>query len=141
MKLTIQYHSGNPDICRIPELKIRHLPECEGGGWWMPRRQAEDILSFSTVGTELTEEMEQAGFDAIEEYDTMKAAGVLPRPSLISHIWHRMVGAVTVQACTVCGNEERGQGGYLTCECPLQSDFGTHDCGEDVCVCADGGEA
>jgi hypothetical protein len=22
------------------------------------------------------------------------------------------------ESCPVCGNEERGQGGYLTCECP-----------------------
>lgn len=23
--------------------------------------------------------------------------------------------------CPVCGNEERGQGGYLSCECPAQA--------------------
>lgn len=34
--------------------------------------------------------------------------------------------------CPVCGNEERDQGGYLSCECPAP-----HDCGEDTCVCAE----
>lgn len=41
MKLTVQYHAGNPNMCRIPELKLRTLPECEGGGWYLPREQAE----------------------------------------------------------------------------------------------------
>lgn len=45
MKLTIQYHLGNPNMCRIPELTIRPMAECEGGGWWMPREQAERIVS------------------------------------------------------------------------------------------------
>lgn len=44
MKLTIQYHAGNPGLCRIPELKIGIMPECEGGGWHMPREQAELIV-------------------------------------------------------------------------------------------------
>lgn len=44
MKLTVQYHAGNPNICRIPELKIRAMPECEGGGWYLPREQAEFLV-------------------------------------------------------------------------------------------------
>lgn len=44
MKLTIQYHAGNPNLCRIPELTIRQMPECEGGGWYLPREQAEAIV-------------------------------------------------------------------------------------------------
>lgn len=44
MKLTIEYHAGNPNLCRIPELRIRPLPECEGGGWTIPRDQAELIV-------------------------------------------------------------------------------------------------
>lgn len=45
MKFTIQYHAGNPQLCRIPELKIGVMPECEGGGWYMPREQAEMIAA------------------------------------------------------------------------------------------------
>lgn len=44
MNLTVRYHTGNPNLCRIPELRIRSLPECEGGGWYMPREQAELIV-------------------------------------------------------------------------------------------------
>lgn len=44
MKLTIQYHAGNPNLCRIPELKIGVMPVCEGGGWYMTREQAELIV-------------------------------------------------------------------------------------------------
>lgn len=44
MILTIQYHAGNPNLCRIPELKIRAMPECEGGGYYLLREQAEEII-------------------------------------------------------------------------------------------------
>jgi len=44
MKFTVQYHAGNPNLCRIPELNIGVMPECEGGGWYMPREQAELIV-------------------------------------------------------------------------------------------------
>jgi len=47
MKLTIQYHAGNPNMCRIPELTIRQMPECEGGGWYLPREQAELLVRAS----------------------------------------------------------------------------------------------
>ena len=50
MKLTIQCHAGNPNMCRIPELKIRAMPECEGGGWYMPREQAEAIVAAFPQG-------------------------------------------------------------------------------------------
>lgn len=42
--LTIQVHLGNPKMARIPELTIRTLPECEGGGWYMPADQAEAVV-------------------------------------------------------------------------------------------------
>lgn len=44
MKLTIEYHAGNPNLCRIPELRIKAMPECEGGGWFIPREQAEYLI-------------------------------------------------------------------------------------------------
>ncbi len=59
MKLTVEYHAGNPNICRIPELKIRAVPECEGGGWYLPREQAEmivkavNLLGVIAVGADL----------------------------------------------------------------------------------------
>jgi len=65
---------------------------------------------------ELTEQMEQAGFEALNEYAAMKANSVFPRPSLIAHLWNRMTEA---SPCRICGNEERGQGGYLSCECHI----------------------
>lgn len=43
--LTVQVHLGNPKMARILELTIRTLPECEGGGWFMPADQAEAIAS------------------------------------------------------------------------------------------------
>lgn len=43
--LTVQTHLGNSRIARIPELAIRQMPECEGGGWYMPVDQAEAIAS------------------------------------------------------------------------------------------------
>lgn len=42
---------------------------------------------------ELTEEMELAGFDAIAEYERWKAERKFPRPSLIAHLWDRMMKA------------------------------------------------
>lgn len=32
-----------------------------------------------------------------------------------AQIWEAMLSA---SPCSVCGNQERGQGGYLTCQCP-----------------------
>lgn len=43
--LTVQVHLGNPKMARIPELTIRAMPECEGGGWYMPADQAEAIAA------------------------------------------------------------------------------------------------
>lgn len=42
--LTVQVQLGNPKMARIPELVVRTLPECEGGGWYMPTDQAEAIV-------------------------------------------------------------------------------------------------
>lgn len=42
--LTIQVHLGNPRMARIPELTIRPMPECEGGGWYMPVDQAQALV-------------------------------------------------------------------------------------------------
>ena len=91
MKLTIKEHAANPRMCRIPELQIHLMPECEGGGWYMWRGQAEDLLSLSVAGTVLTEDMMSAGFEAIDEYEQFKRDCVFPRPTLIAHIWNRMI--------------------------------------------------
>jgi hypothetical protein len=56
MKLTLQHHLGNPNMCRIPELTIRQMPECEGGGWWMPREQAEQIVSDCAFAEKCSDE-------------------------------------------------------------------------------------
>jgi len=37
--------------------------------------------------------MEEAGFEAIKEYELLKARRVLPRPSLIAYIWEKMMQA------------------------------------------------
>lgn len=125
MKLTIQYHSGNPNLCRIPELDVRRMPVCEGGGWWMPRAQAERLIALSSEKTSLTEDMELAGFEAIEEYERWKTDRVFPRPSLIAHIWNRMVGDASKPHHSAPDGED------------LSHDFEDHDCGEDTCVCTD----
>lgn len=44
--LTMQVHLGNPKMARIPELTVRTMPECEGGGWYMPTDQAEAIIEI-----------------------------------------------------------------------------------------------
>jgi len=49
MKLSIKYHAGNPNICRIPEIAARPLPECEGGGFYIPRDQAEKIVAINNA--------------------------------------------------------------------------------------------
>lgn len=41
----------------------------------------------------MTEEMEKAGFDAIDEYDRWKAERKFPRPSLVAHIFQRIIAA------------------------------------------------
>lgn len=43
--LTVQVHFGNPKMARIPELTIRQMPECEGGGWYMPTDEAEAVAA------------------------------------------------------------------------------------------------
>lgn len=54
MKLSIRYHAGNPNMCRIPELQIRQMAECEGGGWWMPKEHAEWLVRISDVADRST---------------------------------------------------------------------------------------
>lgn len=49
MKLTLEYHSGNPNLCRIPELKIKTIPECEGGGYSISREQAEALYQAVNI--------------------------------------------------------------------------------------------
>lgn len=53
MKLTTLYHAGNPNLCRIPELTIRSMPECEGGGWYLPKDQAEALVQLSERAKQL----------------------------------------------------------------------------------------
>lgn len=43
--LSIQVHFGNPGIARIPELHVRTMPQCEGGGWCMPTAEAEALVA------------------------------------------------------------------------------------------------
>lgn len=42
--LTLQVHLANDRMARIPELTIRQMPECEGGGWYMPTDQAKALV-------------------------------------------------------------------------------------------------
>ena len=71
MKLTLQTHLGNPKMCRIPELDIRPMPECEGGGWWMPREQAEAIVSATAFADKCSDDgWERAGRAALKAGDS-----------------------------------------------------------------------
>ena len=93
------------------------------------RRRSRDLRSRESGVMELTGEMEQAGFAALDEYEAMKANGVFPRPSLIAHIWFRMIDA---SACGETNPHHSAPDGE-----DLSHDFEDHDCGEDTCVCAD----
>ena len=42
-KYKVQYHAGNPKICRVKGLKLRQMPECEGGGWYTDEETAKII--------------------------------------------------------------------------------------------------
>ena len=116
--LTMQVHLGNPKMARIPELTVRMMPECEGGGWYMPSDQAEAIVSAwngfldnspepkaplptwaqlvaywksrAEKPVEITDAMQDAGFAAIEEYEQWKAEGRFPRPTLTAHVFAKM---------------------------------------------------
>ena len=100
--LSVQVHLGNPNMARIPELTIRQMPVCEGGGWYMPADQAQALvevwnntLAIRANAPELTDAMIDAGFAAIEEYEGWKKARKSPRPTLVGHIWQRMNEAPT----------------------------------------------
>ena len=45
-QFTIKYHAANANIARIPELDIRPMHECEGGGYYISRQQAEYIVGM-----------------------------------------------------------------------------------------------
>lgn len=96
--LTMQVHLGNPKMARIPELVIKALPECEGGGWYMPADQAQAIMEawnslLAGRQTDPTEEMVQAAFLAMEEYEGWIAERKSPRPNLPTHIFRKMMAA------------------------------------------------
>lgn len=84
---------------------------------------------------ELTEKMEQAGFDALDEYAGMKATGVFPRPSLIAHLWSRMMEAAP-KGSRPCIHGKRDDEGCEACD-EMTAEFEDHDCGEDTCACRD----
>jgi hypothetical protein len=44
--LELHYHPAMPNWCKLKGLKIRAIPECEGGGFAVDRRQAEAIIAL-----------------------------------------------------------------------------------------------
>lgn len=98
-----------------------------------------EYVRADLAGT-LTEEMEQAGFDAIDEYERWKAQHKLPRPSLIAHIWDRMISTAAEKAKSVrhrsCQERVKKPPHSAPEADDFSHDFEDHDCGEDVCVCA-----
>lgn len=42
-KYEVQYSLGNPKLCRVTGLKLRVMPEYEGGGWATDERTAKII--------------------------------------------------------------------------------------------------
>lgn len=120
--LTVQVLLGNPKMARIPELAIRAMPECEGGGWYMPADEAQAIVEawngfianspepraplpswaelvaywkdrFESLADGPTEAMEKAAFDALDEYEQWKSERKFPRPSLPAHVFRKMIEA------------------------------------------------
>lgn len=46
--LDLRYHPAMPNWVKIVGLKIRAVPECEGGGFAIDRQQAEVIMDLRT---------------------------------------------------------------------------------------------
>jgi hypothetical protein len=44
--LVLKYHPAMPNWCKIIGLKIKPIPECEGGGFAVYRHQAEIIMDL-----------------------------------------------------------------------------------------------
>ena len=44
--LELRYHAAMPGWVKIVGLKIRAIPECEGGGFAIDRQQAETIMDL-----------------------------------------------------------------------------------------------
>jgi len=71
-RLTIQHHIGNPNICKIPELTIRPMPECEGGGWYLSKSDAKQIVSSAEFfAGNLTDNQIDEYFRAVAEYPSL----------------------------------------------------------------------
>lgn len=47
--ITISYHSAMPNWSKLNGLKIRAVPECEGGGFAVDRLQAEAIIALLQI--------------------------------------------------------------------------------------------
>ena len=50
-KYEVQYHAGNPSICRVKGLTLKQLPECEGGGWFTDEKIAKIICEALNAQT------------------------------------------------------------------------------------------
>jgi predicted RNA-binding protein associated with RNAse of E/G family len=47
--LEIRYHNAMPNWAKLVGLKIRAVPECEGGGFMIDKEQAEAIMSAKLI--------------------------------------------------------------------------------------------
>jgi hypothetical protein len=45
MKLEIRYHNAMPGWAKLVGLKVKAIPECEGGGFMIEKVQAEKIVA------------------------------------------------------------------------------------------------
>lgn len=52
-KLEIRYHSAMPNWAKVVGLRIKAVPECEGGGFMIDKEQAEFIVRGHLDRTEI----------------------------------------------------------------------------------------
>ena len=48
-KLELRFHHAIPGWCKIVGLKVREIPECEGGGYMLREDQARQLVAASEM--------------------------------------------------------------------------------------------
>lgn len=81
MKLEIRYHAAMPRWAKLVGLRIKAVPECEGGGFCIDREQAEEIIRALAQGIEAPSGGETRSGSTVGESPTPRS-GDAPGPHL-----------------------------------------------------------